>query len=127
MRKYWVRVGGKPFLDRRIWFICPLGGIFLTRIHAPDEGRDPHDHSRTFTSLILSGGYREDVYTDPDDLSRKVSRQHGLFSLHVMRREYAHQITSIREPLRTLVIAGRWRGISSFWTASGKISWKDYG
>ena len=109
--RHWVRVGGKPF---------------LTRIHGPDEGRDPHDHSRWFASLILTGAYDETVWTDPSDLSLTRRRVHWAGSVHVMRTEHAHLITEVRGSLRTLVVAGRHRGGWSFWTPGGKVDWRDY-
>ena len=125
--RHWVRVGGRPFLDRRQVIQVPWFSLLLTRIHGPDEGRDPHDHSRWFASLILSGGYDETVWTDPSDLSRTRSRSHWKWSVHVMRAGHAHLITAVRPPLRTLVIAGRHRGTWSFWTPAGKVDWREYG
>ena len=126
-RDYWVRVGDEPFLDRRVLVICPWFGVFLTDIHKPDaDERDPHDHSRWFASLILSGGYTELVYGDPANRNVR-ARSHGRWSLHAMPMTKAHTITGVRGRLRTLVIAGKSRGTWSFWTAQGKVDWKAYG
>jgi len=127
-RPYWVRVGGAPFLQRRIIVICPWFAVLYTRIHLPDGDRDPHDHSRSFASLILTGEYTEKVYGSPDDLTHVRYRRHRRYSWHVLRREQAHQITAVsRSLLRTLVIAGPYRGPATFWTPEGKVSWEDYG
>lgn len=126
-RDYWVRVGDLPFLDRKVIVITPWFGVFLTEIHQPDDLlRDPHDHSRWFASLILSGGYAERVHYDPDNVSESFVRAHRRGSLHVMPADRAHVITAVRSPLRTLVLAGKSRGTWSFWTASGKVDWKQY-
>lgn len=123
-RDYWVQVGDDPFLDRRVLFICPWFGVFLTDILRPDADRDPHDHSRTFASFILSGSYAELVYTD---LKHVRARVHKRGSLHLMPLSKAHVITATIQPLRTLVVAGRSRGTWAFWTPQGKVDWKDYG
>lgn len=126
-RDYWVNIGGEPFLRRKILVICPWFGIFLTRIYAPDDAkRDPHDHSRWFASLILSGGYAENVYDDPARLM-PVTRRHRRGSVHMMPVSRAHAITAVAGPLRTLVLAGPSRGTWAFWTPAGKVDWKDYG
>jgi hypothetical protein len=126
-RDYWVRVGDEPFLDRKVLVICPWFGVFLTEIHKPDANkRDPHDHSRGFVSLILSGGYTEEVFSDPAVLA-SYERRHRRWSCHVMPMDKAHVITAVTGPLRTLVIAGRSRGTWAFWTTQGKVDWKAYG
>lgn len=124
-RDYWVRVGDEPFLNRKVLVVCPWFGVFLTDIHKPDSDRDPHDHSRSFISLILKGSYFERVYADPSSTRIRL-RHHGQWSLHFMPRSKAHQITATIQPLRTLVLAGPSRGTWFFWTRSGKVDWKDY-
>jgi hypothetical protein len=125
-RSYWVRIGDAPFLKRRIIVICPWFAVLYTRIHRPDEDRDPHDHSRSFMSVTF-GGYSEKVYPDPGDLAQVRYREHRPLSGHILRREQAHQITRVSKRLRTLVIAGPYRGPAAFWTPEGKVSWEDYG
>lgn len=126
-RDYWVRVGDGPFLDRKVLMICPWFGVFITRIHKPDISRHPHDHSRPFISLILTGGYSERVWDNPADLSSSTHRIHGSWSLHKMPVSKAHKIVAIKGTLRTLVVAGRSRGTWAFWTQDGKVDWKEYG
>jgi hypothetical protein len=77
--------------------------------------------------VILSGAYEETVWDDPGNLSRRRHRAHRRWSAHVMRPEHAHVITSLRAPLRTLVIAGRHRGTWHFWTPEGPVDWREYG
>ena len=127
MGRHWVRIGGEPFIDRRQVVQVPWFSLLVSRIHGPDAGRDPHDHSRWFASLILSGGYCETVYLDPADLARVRVRRHRRWSVHVMRPEHAHLITAVSGPLRTVVLAGRHRGTWSFWTPDGQVDWRAYG
>lgn len=126
MQRHWVRVDGRPFLRRRQIVQTPWFSLLLTRIYGPDTGRDPHDHSRWFLSLRLSGRYRETVFTDPGDLSACYTAVRHRWTAHVMPADRAHVITEVTAPLRTLVFAGRHRGTWSFWTMDGKIDWKDY-
>jgi hypothetical protein len=126
-QRHWVRTGGQLLLERLQVAQSPWFSVLLTHIRKPDNGRDPHDHSRWFASIIVSGGYCEEVFTDSSDLSKRHHRSHGRWSLHVMKPEDAHLITAVKEPLVTLVIAGRHRGTWSFWTPAGKVDWKRYG
>jgi hypothetical protein len=138
--RYQVRVDGELFLDRLRLVQTPLFAILLTRIYRDDAERDPHNHSRAFCTLILSGSYAERVWPRPEGLALPRSdswasdvlhqgheRHHGRFSLMRLPQGWAHSITRIDGPLRTLVIAGRHRGTWHFWTADGPVDWKDYG
>jgi len=124
-QRHWVEVGGEPFLDRRQVIQTPWCAVLLTRIYQID-GRDPHDHSRWFASWIISGRYQELVYDNPADLSDRQFRSHRRWSWYVLRTDQAHRIIGLRQPLWTLVVAGRHRGTWSFWTPDGKVDWKIY-
>jgi hypothetical protein len=125
-RDYWVSVGDEPFLDRKVLVITPWFGVFLTDIHKPDIGRDPHDHSRPFISFILSGGYVEVVHDNPEKLGELTRHFRTRFSAHRMKMTEAHNITVVDKNTRTLVFAGKSRGTWSFWTDDGKVDWKQY-
>lgn len=125
--RYQVHVDGELFLGRLRVIQCPWFAVLLTRIHGPDTGRDPHSHSRPFATFTLSGSYTERVWRDPAGLSSSRERRHPRFSLRFMPSAWAHEITGVRGPLRTLVIAGRHRGTWFFWTPDGPVDWKDYG
>jgi hypothetical protein len=125
-RDYWVRVNELPFLNRKVVLICPWFAVLLTDILAPDNARDPHDHSRWFASWILRGGYTEVVYSDPKNLAQIRRRRHRRWSWHVMRATEAHVIVKVEPHLKTLVLAGRSRGTWAFWTPRGKVDWKAY-
>jgi hypothetical protein len=125
-RDYWVGVGDEPFLDRKVLIICPWFGVFLTDIHKPDTGRHPHDHSRPFISLILSGGYVEVVHDNPEKPGEFTRKFHTRYSTHRMRMTEAHNITIVDKNTRTLVFAGKSRGTWSFWTPDGLVDWKEH-
>lgn len=64
-RRSWYRKldlihGGRTFLRRR-GLDLRIGGILIHRIDAPDPGLDLHDHPWTFWTLIVRGGYTEEV------------------------------------------------------------------
>ena len=114
-------------LDRLRVVQCPWFAVLLTRICGADQARDPHNHSRPFLTLILSGSYIERVWADPRDLQRSRMRGHSRLSLMYMPQTWAHRITEISGRPLTLVLAGRHHGTWSFWTTQGPVDWRDYG
>jgi hypothetical protein len=120
---YWSHIDGKPFLSRFIFWFTPWGGCHITWIRQADNAREyPHDHSATFMSLMVSGGYEEDVYTDPGDLSAVRHLAHRRWSRHVMKAGNAHSITRIKPFTVTLLILGPREQPSNYWTPEGKMS-----
>jgi hypothetical protein len=127
MRKHWVTFDGAVFNKRLQIVQCPWFAVLLTKIYRPDTERDPHTHHRSFASWIISGGYTEKVFRDPGNLGDMLMRTHGRWSVHVLRNDTAHTITSIEKPLWTLVFCGPMSASFDFWTPSGKkVNWKDY-
>jgi hypothetical protein len=122
--RVWVD-GELHLIRRRVQ--CPIFALLATRIYTPDSGRAPHNHSRWFATLILSGGYWESVWDDPADLSACRERHHGRFSVMVLRRDQAHRITRVEGKLRTFVVAGPWRADFEFWTDGGPVPRARYG
>ena len=123
-----VRKHAAPYLDRLCLVQTPLFGVYLHRIHQGDADRDPHDHPWWFVSLVLSGGYVEDIYEDPRYVvvpSR--DRRRGRWSVGFMRRGHAHQITKVWGVLWTLVLVGpRGRSWRPYWTPNGPVDWRNY-
>jgi len=118
---YWSKIDGEPFLTRFIFAFTPYGGAHITRIHKADDQRKwPHDHSATFLSIRLLGGYEEDVYTDPADLTGKRHRVHKWLSASKLRYGEAHSITSVKPWTVTLLLLGKRRQKSNYWTPEGK-------
>lgn len=122
-RSYWTRINGKLFLWRFIVWFTRDSGCTVNWIRQPDDQRKhPHDHSASFLSVRLLGGYEEDVFTDPSDLSVREHRVHPWLSGSVLKYTEAHSITKIsRFPLVTLLITWKRRQESSYWTPEGKI------
>lgn len=121
-----VSQGGKPYLDRLRVVQTPLFGVYLHRIHGPDRDRGPHDHPWWFASLVLSGGYSEEVFDRPavPDIWR--GRERRRWSLRTLRRCQAHRITRVDGVLWTLVVTGRRHDSWRFWISGEPVDWKEY-
>jgi hypothetical protein len=118
---YHSDVNGKRFLTRFVFFFTPFAGAHITRIHMADDQRKwPHDHSASFLSIRLLGWYDENVYTDPGDLTKKQFRVHKWLSASRLRYDEAHSITAVAPYTVTLLLLGRRRNKSSYWTDEGK-------
>ncbi len=121
---YWSRINDRPFLTRFIFFFTPYGGCHITWIRQPDNQREyPHDHSATFASFKVAGGYEEDVFSGDITNPVKRHRKHRWLSCHVMSHTEAHSITKIsRWGTVTLLFLGRRRHGSNYWTPNGMQS-----
>jgi hypothetical protein len=122
LRLYWPytsEINGERFLTRFIVLRTPYGSCDITRISMADDQREfPHDHSRTFWSWKL-GWYAEDVYTDQADLSAMQHKRHRRLGIHRLRHTEAHSITSVSPRLVTVLVSGRQRQTSNYWTPTG--------
>lgn len=120
------RADGAIYLDRWGWE-CRLGGIFLHRMDAPDPGKDLHDHPWWFTSLILSGGYREQRAPIRFPYA-KVGRLRKPGSIRVTRLDECHTITDLWRRGRSwsLVLHGPKRRDWGFYVDGKWISWRTY-
>jgi hypothetical protein len=91
----------------------PWFGLYVHRLNKPDPRPTLHDHPWPFLSLVLRGGYTEDVGIRPpgcDDcpVSGRRARSWRRGSIHRMRRTDAHAITELRRsPTWTLLLVGR--------------------
>lgn len=121
VRRLRLRRGdGDVYLDRWGWR-CPLFGIYLHRMSAPDPGIDLHDHPWPFVSLILRGGYTEERAESrdapkwaawaaawPGTCRRGVEFTWRAGTVHRVRVDECHRIISLcRTPTWTLVLTGR--------------------
>jgi hypothetical protein len=92
-------------------------GLYLHRIDKPDGDRHPHCHPYTFGSLVLWGGYRQEIWL-PDGTVKIDWRRPGHFA--VMPRDHYHRITELTDgqPCYTLFFAGE-----PLWNADGSHRW----
>lgn len=129
MEGFDIGADGDPYLDRLRIIQTPWFGIYLHKIHREDTDPDPHDHPWWFASIVLSGGYAEEVFPDkflPDWKIRWRSRG----SLRMTRRKASHRITHIYGSLWTLVFTGPRRSSWGFFRNNGGwtefVPWKEY-
>jgi len=97
-------------LLRNRWF-----GVYVHHIRLPDRERALHDHPWAFVSLILRGGYVEELpdghyrgaFPAADTWHRRlVSRRPG--SIHRMPADGLHRIRTLADaPCWTLIVRGR--------------------
>lgn len=141
------RATGLLYLWRLYLIETPWFGVMLHRIVRPDHDAELHDHPWSFLSLVLRGGYVEELgYTHPPGramLSRgarekaivegsftldgRTSRNVHGFSFH--RAEDLHRIARLHgdRPAWTLVFTGRRRREWGFRVPGyGWIDWRTF-
>ena len=119
----------RTYLRRLRIVQTPSFGVYLHRIYLPDEDRDPHDHPWPFVSLVLGGGYVEEVFEAASRRSADAEtwkEVRGRWSLHRMPLSLAHKITTLQPGTRTLVLVGRRRRQWGFWTRDRWVPWTEY-
>lgn len=112
---------GQVYLRRLRVIQTPMVSVFVHWIYEPDTDRYPHDHPWPFCSLVLRGGYTEEIYKSLD--GKSYQRQHGVLSAHFMPIGMAHRITHLNGKVVTLIITGRRLRTWCFWTPDGLIEW----
>lgn len=136
-RRLTLRHGDDVFLDR--WGIdVRLFGVYVHRIAAPDPGLDLHDHPWPFVSLVLCGGYTEEVADTRktalfalladviDGAGRGHRRSWRAGSVHRIRLTEAHRIIAARPHTWTLVVRGVKSRQWGFYPPSGWVSQLEY-
>jgi hypothetical protein len=107
--------------------VLQLFGIAV-RVHQilrSDRGRDPHLHPWSFVTIILRGGYREELYNDIGDLTS--SRWHGPGSVLFRRSSTLHRLLiPYGETATTLFITGPKNRTWGFMTRAGFVSHTEY-
>ncbi len=99
----------------RRWYLLetPWFGLKLHHILRPDADRALHDHPWSFVSLILRGGYTEEVADMHSTLrwmpgawvKRRLTHRAG--ALNVKRADELHRIDVLHGECWTLVVSGR--------------------
>ena len=105
------------------WILrTPRGTVRLHRILRADRGYEHHDHPFDFESLILSGGYDEEL------LEADARRVTFFGPGDVVERsvDQAHRIVRVRPWTWTFVVTGPKRKAWGFYTRRGWVYWRDY-
>jgi hypothetical protein len=121
-----VGADGDPYLDRLRLAQTPWFGVYLHHIHRPDRETDPHDHPWWFASLVLTGGYIEQVWPDKTRKGCHFVRSRRRWSLKCLSRGAAHIITGTSGPLWTLVVVGPDKDEWGFWQEGRYVPWRSY-
>lgn len=96
------------------WF-----GVYVHLIRRADYARCEHDHPWSFCTIILRGGYEEEVG------GRRFVRRPGYVGYR--SRHFEHRITQLRRGTAlTLVFRGPDHVDWGFRTVAGKIPWQEY-
>lgn len=155
-REWWRRLtligpDGR-FLDR--WGLSVRGwfGVYVHRIVDEDPGVDLHDHPWPFATVILWGGYAEEVAEAreapmlariaeatreliaddalPGDeipnLPRGIQREWRRGTVHRMPLTHVHRITSCAPHTWTLVLVGRKSRSWGFYQSDGFVDHRHY-
>lgn len=85
----------------------------IHRFSAPDNG-DPHDHPWKFRSIILHGGYREEIFDVATGKSRLVDRKPG--DSFINAANHVHRIVELLDgECWTLILPHAWEQESGFY------------
>lgn len=126
--KFDIGRGNEPIYLRRYYLIStPYFGIYLHNIRMPDRDEHLHDHPWNFTSIILRGGYTEELSFEPDaGLPTVYDNWFNRFSRHSVAATTAHAIRAILPNTWTLVLVGKRQREWGFWVDGVLIPWKRY-
>lgn len=119
---------GELYLFRRRLFQTPWFGAYIHDIYKPDLDADPHDHPWSFISIVLQGGYTEELHPIPNVLRDEKRRQTWRrFSIHRMNTYTAHRIIDLKGGhTKTLILVGPRRSNWGFFTPLGWMPWNEY-
>ncbi len=123
--------GAGPYLTRyyMLGHRTSKWALMLHRFHRSDLDRDLHDHPWPFWSLILTGGYWEQIPLNPDfPAGLRQKMWHPAGSLLRRPASWTHRVmVNIRNiPVWTLVLRFGYERQWGFHTRNGWINFRDY-
>lgn len=105
-----IEVGGGPYLER--YHVASLFGrrVWLHHFVRDDQERHVHDHPWSAVSVVLTGGYREELGEVAGD--RMVMRERELRAgqVNVIKATTRHRIASVRPHTWTLMLVSKRHG-----------------
>lgn len=126
-RDIYDREGGTVYLTR--WWI--LGSetsryaLMLHKMHRPDDDSCHHDHPWSFFTLVLWGGYIEEITTPADPIVKYKKRLNRVGMILFRRATHTHRIAGLPNgPCYTLVLRMKKRRHWGFHTKEGWIPWR---
>lgn len=116
------------YLRRWILAKTPWCGVMLHHILRPDADRALHDHPWSFASIILRGGYREQLKHDLDQGGVwGKGRYRDVRWFNFKRAEGLHRITRLHGDVWSLVLHGPRRRTWGFAPSPNEwIDWRTY-
>lgn len=115
-RSIHAEIGPKPYLLRLYLLMTQLFSVCLHWINDRDPDDDPHDHQRSFVSVVLRGWYREEVHdgllTGGVEFSPRVQLVRWF---NFKRSTDAHRIVEVAPGTLTLVFNGPRMKTWHFW------------
>lgn len=115
---------GSPYLTRYKLLVLPWVRIYLHHIHRSDSDRCVHDHPWWFWSIVLAGGYVEDIRRADGAMVTQTNRPGRVL---FRPSGFAHRIAVLLgRQCWTLVIAGRRRRSWGFFTKHGWMHWTKF-
>jgi hypothetical protein len=117
---------GDPMLHRWRLLQTPWFGIYVHLIYREDLEPVPHDHPWTFWSLILRGGYTEELHERPGSGSARLVTRHQ-WSVHRFPLHHAHRIVGVSTHPKTvtLVLVGRKLRVWGFYDGNVWVDYRD--
>lgn len=116
----------------RRWFVATTrwGCVYLHKICKNDRDSDPHDHPWDFTSLILWGGYNEELwkwdgherYSEGD----KLNFPGGIVKHRAEDIHWVRLFNNGTMPAWTLILRGTYRRHWNFIRKDGPVLWRKY-
>jgi len=121
-----------PYITKLYLWRTPWQQTSIHWLHRKDPGGDLHDHPRSFISILLRGGYTEQIsvfhpvqwFSDTIPYVSHVFR--SAFSIAFRKAETAHAIVDVDPGTVSLVLWGRKRRPWGFHTRLGWVPWKVY-
>lgn len=115
---------GDPMMHRWRLIQTPWFGVYVHFIFREDLDPVPHDHPWAFWSLVLRGGYVEELHERPGSgESRDVGRSHG--RAHRFPLHHAHRIIRVAPHTTTLCIVGRKQRVWGFYDGNVWVDYRD--
>jgi hypothetical protein len=115
-------------LFMRRWVLAhPWGAVRLHNILVADIDPELHTHPFDFVSIILRGGYVEELPADgagPELGQKRRLRVVRWFNTSIGPK--AHRIESVKPNTWTLVIGGQRLRKWGFWGAAGFVPWDEF-
>lgn len=118
LRRDVIELADGPYMERFHLLRGRRQSIRLHHLLTDDPDRDLHDHPWDFTSLLLTGAYRE---TTPDGVT-----VHEAPAIVTRRAEELHRLELLDGPMWTYVVCGLVRRPWGFMTAAGWVPWQRY-